>query len=106
MIESLRSSNLSLPPEFWGSLSDDPSEQVRLLVLDALEGTSQARNFAALALSDPSDHVKLRAKEILDVLGNVEGNSRSRAILKFTRACERNPCRIAPQPIPPASGRK
>jgi hypothetical protein len=69
MIESLRSSGLQLQPEFWGSLSADPSEHIRLLVLDALEGTSQIRDFAALALTDPSPHVKLRAKEILDALG-------------------------------------
>jgi hypothetical protein len=69
MIESVRSSSLQLPSEFWGSLSADPSEQIRLLVLNALEGTSRARDSATLALTDPSPHVQLRAKEILDSLG-------------------------------------
>jgi len=69
MIESVRSSNLQLPPEFWGSLSADPSEQIRLLVLNALEGTPRSRDVATLALTDPSPHVQLRAKEILDSLG-------------------------------------
>jgi len=68
MIESVRSSSLRLPPEFWGSLSNDTSEHVRLLVLDTLEGTAQARDFATLALTDPSPHVRLRAKDILDAI--------------------------------------
>jgi hypothetical protein len=69
MIESVRSSGLQLRPEFWGSLSADPSEHVRMLVLDALEGTPQIQDFAAVALTDPSPHIKLRAKEILEFLG-------------------------------------
>jgi len=69
MIESVRNHGLQLPPEFWGSLSADPSENVRMLVLDALEGTPQIRDYAALALTDPSPHVKMRAQAILDFLG-------------------------------------
>jgi len=69
MIESMRNSGLQFRPEFWGSLSADPSENVRMLVLDALEGTPQIRDFAALALTDPSPHVKQRAQEILEHLG-------------------------------------
>jgi hypothetical protein len=68
MLESVRSSGLQLPPDFWSSLAADPSEHVRLLVLDSLEGTMEGQNFASLALSDPSPHVQLRAKEILDSL--------------------------------------
>ena len=71
MVESVHSSGLQLPPEFWSSLSADSSEHVRLLVLDAVEGTSQVRDFAASALTDPSPHVRLRAKEILDALATV-----------------------------------
>ena len=70
MIESVRSSSLQLPPEFWGSLSADPSEQIRLLVLNALEGTPRSRDVATLALTDPSPHVQLRAKEILESMGD------------------------------------
>ena len=69
MIESVRGHNVQLAPEFWGSLSADPSEHVRMLVLDALEGTPQIRDYAALALTDPSPHVKMRAQAILDFLG-------------------------------------
>ena len=68
MLESAHSSGLQLPPEFWASLAGDPSEQVRLLVLNSLEGTMEAQSVAALALTDPSPHVQSRAKEILDSL--------------------------------------
>lgn len=70
MLESVSSSSLQLPPEFWASLARDPSEQVRLLVLNSLEGTTEAQNIASLALTDPSPHVQSRAKDILDSLSS------------------------------------
>lgn len=68
MLEALASSGLELSAEFWNSFSSDPSEHVRLLVLDALEGTPGIGDIAVPALNDPSPHIRQRAKDILDTL--------------------------------------
>jgi hypothetical protein len=73
MIEALRSSGVELPTEVWGSLTADPAEHIRMLALDALQGSPSLRGFAAMALSDASPHVRQRAQEIIDELEAISG---------------------------------
>jgi HEAT repeat protein len=68
MIAALRSTDLAIGPEFWGSLMADPSEQIRMLALEAFEGSPQLREWVRSALSDPSPHVRQHAQEMLESL--------------------------------------
>jgi hypothetical protein len=64
MVEAVRSSGSELPDDVWTSLVTDPAEQVRILALDALQGSPNLRAVIALALADSSPHVRQRAEEM------------------------------------------
>ena len=47
------------------SLMSDPTEHIRIPALDALQGSANLREFAAVALTDSSPHIPRRAQEFL-----------------------------------------
>jgi hypothetical protein len=64
MVEAVRSSGSELPGDVWASLVTDPAEHVRILALDALQGSPNLRALIALALADSSSHIRQRAEEM------------------------------------------
>jgi len=66
MVEALRNSGLDLPPELVSTLLNDPLEQIRILTLESVRDSSNARELFIAALTDSSPDVRSRAQELLD----------------------------------------
>lgn len=73
MVEALRNSGSDLPPELVSTLLNDPLEQIRILTLESVRGSSNARELFIAALTDSSPHVRSRAQELLDEIDPASG---------------------------------
>jgi hypothetical protein len=66
LLSTAVSKGIDIPREMLADLvRSDSSDQIRLIALDALSGDPSARDVAVAALSDPSEAVRERAKELL-----------------------------------------
>jgi hypothetical protein len=76
MVEALHNSGSDLPPELVSTLLNDPLEQIRILTLESVRGSSNARELFTAALTDSSPHVRSRAQELLDEIDPASGPPR------------------------------
>lgn len=75
LLATAMSKGFAVPENFLADLARaDPSDQVRLMALDALSLHPSAKQIAQAALTDPNEAVRVRAKELL-----AEGASRATA---------------------------
>jgi HEAT repeat protein len=66
LLSSALSRGIEIPRELLADLvRGDSAEEVRLMALDAFSGDPSARDVAVIALSDPSEAVRARAKDLL-----------------------------------------
>jgi HEAT repeat protein len=75
LLSDAMSKGFAVPDEVLGQLARaDSSDQIRWIALDALSHHPSAKQIAEAALADPSEAVRLRAKEVL-----IESESRPAA---------------------------
>ena len=69
LLSSALSKGIDVPPEMLADLvRSDSSEEIRMMALDALSGDPSARDVAVAALTDPSEAIRERAKDLLTEL--------------------------------------